>query len=176
MDERHFVTGTFQSHASYVSSKKYGMIRDNIVRTCADCVIVNERGEMLLGKRNIKPWPDWWIIGGGMKPGESFEAAVVRNLKREINLSIDPTRFRHLNHYSFVWARRAEPPQENGCHDVSIMMVLFISDEEVRRIKFNSEYREIQWILPGAVITADFHPAVRKIAEDLVGSFLFLKR
>lgn len=169
MNERHFVTGKFQSHATFVPSEEFGMIRDNVVRTTTDCVVVNERGEMLLGKRSREPQPDWWIIGGGMKPGESFEISAARNIKRELSLTINPVRFKYLNVYSFVWGTRNEPPKENGCHDVSITMVLLIDDVEIAVIKPNDEYKEMQWIKPQDVVPeTKFHPAVRKYAEDLI--------
>ncbi len=164
----HFVTGDFKSHAKWVSKKEYGMIRDNVVRTCVDCILIN-KGKMLLGKRNIEPHPDWWIFGGKMKPGENFEQAAKRNLKRELNLDIKLSRFHHFGTYSFVWSRRAELPQENGCHDVSITMILEISDEEVKKIKQNYEYEEVEWYDPEVVAeSGNFHPAVVTYANDLL--------
>jgi ADP-ribose pyrophosphatase YjhB (NUDIX family) len=168
-DKRHFVTGDFQSHATWLSEEDYAKVLDNIVIACVDCILVNDKREMLLGKRNIEPAPTWWIVGGRMKPGESFKTAAARNVKRELNLSIDPVRFHYFDTYSFVWARRAQPPKDNGCHTVSITMKLNIDEAEIRQIKPNEEYEKIQWIKPEKILAnSSFHPGIQKCAEDLI--------
>lgn len=169
----HFVTGDFKSHSGWVTDEEYGRIRDNIVRTVVDCILIN-KGKMLLGKRSREPQSDWWVIGGGMKPGESFEQAAKRNLKRELNLDINLSRFRYFDIYSFVWSKRTEPPQENGCHDVSVTMILEISDEEIARITPNDEYEDLDWFDPKIVAKSEnFHPAVVIYATELIA---YLKR
>ncbi len=51
-----------------------------------------------------------WSLSKSETPAE----AVARNVKRELGLDIDSNRFTTLNHYSFVWGKRAQPPVENG--------------------------------------------------------------
>lgn len=169
IERRHFVTGNFRSHAVFLPEKEYATVLDNVVIACVDCVVINRNGEMLLGKRIIEPWPDWWIVGGRMRPGESFEEAAARNLKRELNLAVDPARFKYLDTLSLVFARRAQPPQENGAHAISITMTLYISDEEKEMISPNEEYEKIQWLGPESIfIDSRFHPAIRRYAALLL--------
>jgi len=169
VDNRHFVTGNFKSHATYLSDEDYAKVLDNVVIACVDCILVNKDGEMLLGKRTFEPQPDWWIVGGRMQPGESFELAATRILKRELSLAIAPSRFHYLATYSFVWARRAESPQENGSHTISIIMVAQLKDAEIAKITPNKEHEKLQWIQPKKVLReTSFHPGLRKYARDLI--------
>ncbi|WP_368938863.1 NUDIX domain-containing protein, partial [Morganella morganii] len=43
-------------------------------------VIVNSKGEVLLGKRSGKHAPYWSIFGGHVDPGETFEACAIREI------------------------------------------------------------------------------------------------
>lgn len=166
-DQRHFVTGSFASHASYLSDDLYSIVLDNIVVTCVDCVILHQ-GKMLLGKRTREPQPDWWVIGGRMLPGESFIDAAIRNSHRELSIELTAARFDYLGAYSFVWEKRAQPPVENGCHMVSVVMVVRISEEEVGEIQTNDEYNELRWVYPKSVVQSKlYHPALVQIAKDL---------
>lgn len=170
--DRHFVTGNFTPHPKFLSDEDYVKVLDSIVVTCADCILINRRGEMLLGKRRVEPQPDWWIIGGRMRVGESFQEATARNIKRELGLDIKPKRFQYLGAYSLVWATRAQKPQDGGCHMVSITMTLRVKDSEIAAIKHNEEYEKLQWMKPKDVLAdANFHPTVRRYAFDLMHYF-----
>ena len=103
---RHFVTGEFKSHAEFLPDEIYSKVLDNIVITCVD-IIVCHAGKMLLGKRAIEPQSDWWIIRGKMKPGESFNEAATRNVRRELGLNIKPYLFQYLSSTSLVWVSSA---------------------------------------------------------------------
>lgn len=172
MIRRHFVNGSFTSHAFWMKEEDYSKSLDNFVATCVDCIVLNSKEEMLLGKRTIEPQPDWWIVGGKMMPGETFEEAVVRNVKRELGLNIDSSRFAFLpSIYSLVWSRRQQAPKDNGSHTVSITTILKITDNEVARIKPNYEYEALWWIKPEN-IDSRFHPALKCYANDVIAFLL----
>ncbi len=168
-DYHHFVTGNFKSHADFLSNKDYAKVLDNIVISCIDCMIIN-KGRILLGKRTYEPQPDWWTIGGRMKPGESFEVAAARNVRREIGLNIEPSRFSYFSTYSFVWMRRAQTPKNHGSHTISIVMIVDISDIEAETIKLDKEFEKTQWIMPEDIIARSekFHPGLVSYAKDLI--------
>jgi ADP-ribose pyrophosphatase YjhB (NUDIX family) len=150
-------------------SDEYSKALNSIVIACADCIILDQKGKMLLGRRAIEPWPDWWIIGGRMRPGESFEQAAVRNVKREVNLDISSSRFQYFDTCSLVFARRMQPPEDHGVHAVSITMILEISNKEVEQIHPNEEYEKVGWFDPYLVAAGgEFHPALRRYAELLI--------
>jgi ADP-ribose pyrophosphatase YjhB (NUDIX family) len=141
----HFIEEGFRSHIDRLGDREYSRVLNSIVITCVDVILLNTKGEMLLGKRSYHPAKTWWIAGGRMRPGESFEEAAVRNIKRELGLIIAPERFSYLGTYSFVWAIRRQPPVENGSHCVSITMTLKVTDEEAALIKPSEEYTETRW-------------------------------
>jgi len=165
---QHFVERGFTSHAKFLSDEAYGEALDSLVLACVDIVLTNDSGAMLLGKRSREPHPDWWIIGGRMRPGESFEEAASRNIRRELGLEINPTRFQYLCTYSLAWARRAQEPKENGSHCVSITMILRAGGNEIPLIEHNDEYEDLQWIHPKEVLAhSSFHPAILMIAKNV---------
>jgi len=163
----HFIENGFESHAKFISDASYGIALDNMVFACVDIVLLNEAREMLLGKRIAFPHPDWWIIGGRMLPGENFEESAARLLKRELDLTTPPARFQYLCAYSLVWAKRAQPPQKNGSHNISITMIAKLSDGEKNNVKIKpKEYKSLQWINLDEMINRDFHPALIMLAKN----------
>jgi hypothetical protein len=134
-------------------------------------VAVNSQREMLIGRRKIFPCKDWWITGGAWVRGKSAIESVILNIKRELNLRVEPDRVLFIGGlpYSFFWAVRQEPPQKNGCHDVSTVFILFVRDEEAKKIVLDEkEYEDQKWILPGEIFFEDSYPApLRKIAKDV---------
>ncbi|MEK6883755.1 MAG: NUDIX domain-containing protein, partial [Nanoarchaeota archaeon] len=98
----HFHEKGFIPHSEFLSEENYAMVLDNVVVTCVDICVINTKGQILLGKRTWYPMPNWWIIGGRMKPGESFNESASRNIKRELGLNISPDRFERLWEYSMA--------------------------------------------------------------------------
>lgn len=168
MGYRHFITGAFNRHSVSLNPEEYAKVLDNVVVATADIALINGNGEMLLGKRIRDPWPDWWIIGGRMIPGESFEEGASRKLKEELGLNVDGSRFAYLGTYSLAWGKRAQAPIGNGSHTVSITMVASITDSEIKQMKQNDEYGALQWVSPQHVSDSDFHPAIRQCARDII--------
>lgn len=167
---QHYVEEGFVSRAKFMSDEDYSAALDSLVLACVDVVVVNrDSGKMLLGKRVQEPQADWWIIGGRMRPGESFHETISRNVKRELGLEIEPSRFQYLCIYSTVWARRAQEPKDHGSHTISITMLLEVSDEEANMIAPNEEYEYIQWVSTQRVVEDEsLHPAVRMVARNTV--------
>ena len=102
----HFVEdGYKQLPGEFLDDPTYAKILDQIVVSCADAILVrwiNNQPEILLGKRAYPPMKGWWIFGGRRIPGESPEESCVRNIKREIGLDLEPSRFTLLKCYSYV--------------------------------------------------------------------------
>jgi len=168
---RHFKTGDFRSHASVLPQEAFGLILDNLVVASVDCMVVDSQGKMLLVKRALEPTAEkFWIVGGLMQPGETFEAAAQRVLEEKIKLGISETnRFKFLNVHSYVWARREQALQENGCHILAITMAVIITDEEVLRMQPNDAYSEVEWRQVEVVtIHGTYHPALRTCARDFL--------
>lgn len=79
-------------------------------------IIVNEQGEILLGKRCGKHAPFWSIPGGHLDAGETFEQCAQREIAEETGLIIAPPSFVGISNNLQTW--RAE-----GKHTVSICLL-----------------------------------------------------
>lgn len=161
---RHFNGEKFTPHHYWISDEAYSQILDNVVIVCVDIILCNAQGEILLGKRQQEPMRDWWIIGGRMRAGESLEEAVQRNIKRELGFEADLSTLWQVGVYSMIWATRAQPPQNRGCHVMSITHGLMVEPQE---FKFNEEYKDVRWINPKTVtIQNGYHPYLVQIVKD----------
>lgn len=62
-------------------------------RQAAKVVLLDEDGAILLFRGGVPSRPDagtWWFMpGGGLEPGESFEEAAVREVREETGYGID---------------------------------------------------------------------------------------
>jgi len=63
--------------------------RANSLVVAVTAVVVNDQGELLLQKRTDNDL--WGLPGGAMNLGESIGQAVVREVKEETNLDVEPT-------------------------------------------------------------------------------------
>ena len=66
-----------------------------LLQCAASVIIINERGELLLGKRTDNQ--KWGYAGGSMNLGESVEDCARRELLEEMNLIADELEFFMIN-------------------------------------------------------------------------------
>lgn len=166
---RQFREEGFIPHVSRLSEETYGQVLDNIVVTCVDCVVAC--GDlMLLGRRRQEPYPDWWVSGGRMHPGERFEETAQRVLRRELGLTTPSTdRFHYISTISYVWRKREQPPAGHGCHMVGVNYALKISEQERCQITGVQDFTTLHWVhLRDVYLNDDYHPAIRGFAEFLL--------
>lgn len=110
--------------------------------------IVTHRGRILLFLRDGRPLRDpnrWSLIGGHVENGESFDAAVVREVEEEIG--IRPQRYRFLLGLPGYWDE-----------DIALFHVP-LSDEDASRIRLGNEGQSITFFeveeLAGLPLTAN---------------------
>ena len=58
----------------------------------AGCIVCNEDGEVLVLHRKTATHSHWEIPGGKIEPGETAEAAAIRELQEEIGITVRPVR------------------------------------------------------------------------------------
>ncbi|MDO8663592.1 MAG: NUDIX domain-containing protein [Candidatus Wildermuthbacteria bacterium] len=159
---KHFAEGKFKKQTKLLPEKIYVYVRDYIARGSVEALVMNKkRTKVLLGKRIIWPWPNWWTFGSRMKAGESPAEAVSRTVREDIGLKIFPGRFIFLDTMSLVWSKRQEPPQKDGCHDLALFHLLLIDERESLSIRLRAaEYEKTEWFDPKDVaVKAGFHPS-----------------
>lgn len=165
MNIKHSVTGVFTPHSRFLPPEVYSLVRDNVVRACVDVIIMDKRNKkVLLGKRIIEPWPNWWTFGGRIIPGESPSEACARTVEQDLGLSAIPQEFVFIEPISLVFSRRNEPPQENGCHDLSNFHLLLVNKVPLDHLE-KKEYREVRWFSVEEVVAPNFHHALAYIVK-----------
>lgn len=187
---KHFVTGAFVSHATFVDDATYSTILDNVVKATCDIFVTrpkrdetqktqqsaspsavvpsdpNEDVEILLGERVGLPHADWWIPGGRVMPGENVAATAKRILRRELMLDIgdDEGRVRTVSHFTFVWDTRTQEPINNGTCDVSIILRVDLTRAEADAVQLLSkEYKQLEWRTLASQVSlpaGSLHPAL----------------
>lgn len=76
--------------------KQYSIILSdyNMDKVKACLIIKNKKGELLLQLRDEEPEINKWVLfGGGVKNGETPEAALAREIKEELDYEIRSARF-----------------------------------------------------------------------------------
>ena len=95
---------------------------------------VNNKTEVLLTKRNVEPFKNYWCIPGGhIEPYEEAETAVIREVREETNLDFTPEFLCYLD----------EIFSEMEIHNV-VLVFYGISSGNI--IKSEDEVTEIEWV------------------------------
>ena len=167
-EKRQYKTGVEQRRGRFLPDEVYGQALDSLVVACVDIILIFSN-QIMIAKRNWQPQPDWWIIGGRIHKGELYEEAALRNIYRELNLIIEPERLELFNFYNFIWDKRTQEPIENGCHTLSVVMLLHLTEAEVAALTLNEEYENAIWLSPKAINECPkaYHPALLQMARDL---------
>lgn len=116
-----------------------------------------------------------------MRAGETPVQSAARLLARELNIKVNPhdltNRFSSLGHFSFQWARREQPPKENGTADISVVLCVELSEADVAQCVLDTqEYEESKWESPENVLAdQSYHPALRRVCAELIRQRVFRK-
>lgn len=171
----HFEIGKFpfDKTEKRLPDEIYARALDRLVISCLDVAVLNPAGELFLGKRAWEPAKDlFWIVGGARDRGESFEETAARHCEHELGIVVEPSRFQQLGSYSYAFAKRRQPPEDNGSHTDSVVFTIRLNDAEASTIRPNEEYSEVRWIRPSDVVqrTDEFQPAIVQICKDYLVS------
>ena len=165
----HYETGKYNKNKTYLHDKEYARALDTIVKACVDILLTDTKGKILLGKRIIKPYNDWWYIGGRMKTGESIEDTARRHIKNDTSLEISSERLIFISSNTLIWDERLQEPSKNGTCDINTVMTVKLTDEEVSNLKYSKkEYSEFKLWEREQILNGDFHQALKDSVLSII--------
>ena len=80
---------------SYMNKMRELLGHQTIIQCAASIIIINDKGELLLGKRTDNGY--WGYSGGSIEIDEKVEDCARRELKEEMGLSADELEFFYIN-------------------------------------------------------------------------------
>jgi ADP-ribose pyrophosphatase YjhB (NUDIX family) len=121
-------------------------------------LIFNERGDVLMLR--TRKWSNLWgIPGGKVKPGETLEAALVREVKEETGLDVADVRF------AMVQDCVNSPEFYKPAHFVLLNYTCLAAGGAVR---LNDEAQEFQWLPPGEALRIELNTPTRTLIEHVL--------
>jgi len=163
----------------FLEESEYRAALNGIVQHCADVLIYDPGAEQfLIGTRDQEPHAGDWVIGGRMRAGETTNQAAAVNVKRELDITIDPERLKKVGDYKFVWDTRAQPSTPmadgtgrwiTGVHDSTTLNLYPINADERTAIEHNDEYTRLHWLSADEILQAprgQYHPALVQMIND----------
>jgi len=145
-------------------------------RPCVGVMLVNAQGEVFVGQRIDNPGPAWQMPQGGIDPGESVEAAALRELGEETGIAPDLVRVEaespdwvtyDLPHELVpkIWGGRFRGQKQKW-----VLMRFLGTDDQVNIATEHPEFSAWRWIapadLPGVIV-----PFKRQVYEEVLAQF-----
>lgn len=111
--------------SAYLSDDDYDFIYSRVPRVCADLLIVNSKGQVLMTKRTIEPYLDHWHLPGGrVKFKESVKDALNRVSKAELGVEVgDEIKLVGYCEYP------DEIQKEQDRHSISLVHIFEVDDD-----------------------------------------------
>lgn len=109
---------------SYLSDEDYDFIYSQSPRVCVDMVIKSANGEILLTKRSIEPYRNYWHLPGGrIRFRETVQDAIKRIIKGELGIDFNGT-IKQLGFCEFLEEEQKGQPR----HSISLVHEIILSD------------------------------------------------
>ncbi len=106
------------------------------IRLAVDAIVQNSEGKVLMIKRNKDPYKDYWcLVGGHVEYGERLRDAVIREVKEETGLDVQPVGD-HIGIFD-------DPKRDPRYHMISICYLAKVVGGELKADK--REVKEMQF-------------------------------
>lgn len=159
-----FVFSYFRAKSSIIATMKYcdncanklEVRREKIEWYCSHCkrhlyanpiptidaILFDENGKILVGRRNIEPNKGKLNLPGGfVDPNETFEEAIMRELREELGLNSS-------DYSKLTYASSRVDHHVQEAKDRQLLSVIMIADLHHRDFDANDEVDEYLWKLP----------------------------
>lgn len=106
----------------YLGFEEYRRFLSTMPIVCVDCLVLNERGEFLLVRRENEPLKgEFWLPGGRVHKGERLADAVYRKMRQEIGVDVDI-----LENVGFFeeFYEKTKENAEGGVHSISFVYLV----------------------------------------------------
>ncbi len=103
----------------------------------------------------------WEFPGGKVEQGETFEEALVRELREE--LSIEATVSKEFHRQEWVYGESTSPENSTGAFHVRYFLVGAFTGKP-----FNNAFESVQWVTPAAMLDMDILEGNRRAIELLI--------
>lgn len=115
--------------------------------------IIHKNGRILAAQRGYGDYKDGWEFPGGkVQPGESAEAAIVREIREELRVTIKPEKLVTTVDYDYP--------------TFHLTMHCFISSIVEGEIEL-VEHEAMRWLTPNALDEVDWLPADVEVVQEL---------
>lgn len=129
-----------------VPVEEYRRVLSTMPIVCVDCVVVNDKGQYLLVRRDNEPLKgEYWVPGGRLHKGERLAEAVQRKMRQEIGVDVEI--IRNLGFFEEFFDKTAENA-EGGVHTISMV---YLVKPQGGTIKLDEQSSDWGWFdeLPG---------------------------
>jgi len=115
-----------------IPPKLYKQITASMPITSVEAMIVKGGALLLMKRKNSPAKGEWWLPGGMVRKGDTFEGTLLREVKEETGLDVGVVRF--VGVYNRIFPER---------HDITIVYLCGCKDQkaEVVMDSEHSEYR-----------------------------------
>ncbi|KKR08308.1 MAG: hypothetical protein UT32_C0002G0071 [Parcubacteria group bacterium GW2011_GWC2_39_14] len=146
-----------------------------INRTIVSALIFSSDNKLLLGKKDPTKggvYPDCWHIpGGGVEEGETFEQALIREVKEEVGLDITPYKPEAIPYVAKGVSEKTlkDTGEKVLCHMEFNRFKIIINDKTADKIqlKLDDDLIEVRWFDPIELRDVKLIPGGREFFEKL---------
>lgn len=131
----------------------YGELQDQIVIACVDVAAAFE-GRLFVGLRPNEPFKGGiGFFGGKIKNGESTRDTVQRHLRTSLQIDLEPNqRIRVVRTDPQLWSRRAQPPEDHGCHMMGMNVFIVLTKAQFEAANPRGDITKWWWLTPEEII------------------------
>jgi len=113
-----------------IPPRLYKQITASMPITSVEAMIVKGGALLLMKRKNSPAKGEWWLPGGMVRKGDTFEGALLREVKEETGLDVGVVRF--VGVYNRIFPER---------HDITIVYLCRCKDQKAE-VVMNREHSE----------------------------------